>query len=130
MCVHAQSLQSSDSLQPYGLKPARLLCPWDSPSRNTGVGCHALFQGIFPLFASPWTVTCQALLSMGFSKQEYWNGLPCPLPGDFPDPEIKPAFSVAPALQADSLLLSHRGKPKSVFFSTKNNLKYLHHFYI
>ena len=38
----------SDSLQPPGLLPIRLLCPWDSPDKNTGVGCHALLQGIFP----------------------------------------------------------------------------------
>ena len=38
----------SDSLQPHGLQPARLLCPWDSPGKNTGVGCHSLLQGIFP----------------------------------------------------------------------------------
>ena len=38
----------SDALQPHGLKHARLLCPWDSPGENTGVGCHALLQGIFP----------------------------------------------------------------------------------
>ena len=37
----------SDSLPPHGLQPARLLCPWDSPGRNTGVGCHSLLQGIF-----------------------------------------------------------------------------------
>ena len=37
----------SDSLQPHGLLPASLLCPWDSPGKNTGVGCHALLQGIF-----------------------------------------------------------------------------------
>ena len=37
----------SDSLQPFGLLPARLLCPWDSSGKNTGVGCHALLQGIF-----------------------------------------------------------------------------------
>ena len=37
----------SNSLQPYGLSPARLLCPWDSPGKNTGVGCHAFLQGIF-----------------------------------------------------------------------------------
>ena len=36
-----------DSVKPYGLQPARLLCPWDSPEKNTRVGCHALFQGIF-----------------------------------------------------------------------------------
>ena len=38
----------SDSLRPYGLLPARLLCPWDSPSKNPEVGCHVLLQGIFP----------------------------------------------------------------------------------
>ena len=38
----------SDSLHPYGLQANRLLCPWDSPGKNTGVGCHALLQGIFP----------------------------------------------------------------------------------
>jgi len=37
-----------------------------------------------------WTVACQALLSMGFSRQKYWNGLPCPPPGDIPNSEIKP----------------------------------------
>ena len=39
---------TSDSLQPYELQPARLLFPWDSPGKNTGVGCHALLQGILP----------------------------------------------------------------------------------
>ena len=38
----------SDSWRPHGLWPARLLCPWDSPGKNTGVGCHALLQGVFP----------------------------------------------------------------------------------
>ena len=48
----------------------------------------------------PWTVACQAPLSMGFSRQEYWSGLPFPSPGDLPDPGIKPG---SPALQADDL---------------------------
>ena len=39
----------SNSLRPHGLQPARFLCPWDSPGKNTGVGCHALLQGIFPI---------------------------------------------------------------------------------
>ena len=47
LCVHAKSLQSCLTLWPYGLWPARFLCPWDSAGKNTGVGCHALFQGIF-----------------------------------------------------------------------------------
>ena len=38
----------SNSLRPPGLWPTRLLCPWDSPDKNTGMGCHALLQGIFP----------------------------------------------------------------------------------
>ena len=41
------------------------------------------------LFATPWTVTCQTPLSMEFSRQEYWNGLPFPTPGNLPDPRIK-----------------------------------------
>ena len=63
------------------------------------------------LFVTPWTVACQAPLSMGFSKQEYWSGLPCPSPGDLPNPGIKLRSSASPALQADSLLLSHQGSP-------------------
>ena len=51
--------------------------------------------------ATPWTVACQAPLSMGFSRQEYWNGLPFPSPGDLLNPEIKTG---SPALQSDSLL--------------------------
>ena len=49
---------------------------------------------------TPWTVACLAPSSMGFSKQEYWSGLPCPSPEDLPDPGIKPG---SPTLQADSL---------------------------
>ena len=55
------------------------------------------------LFVIPWTVARQAPLFMGVSSQEYWSGLPCPPPGDFPDAGIKSASSVAPALQADFL---------------------------
>ena len=54
--------------------------------------------------ATPWTIDCQAPLSIGFSRQEYWNGLPFPSPGDLPDSGIEPS---SPTLQADSLLLSH-----------------------
>ena len=47
---------------------------------------------------TPWTVACQAPLFMRFSKQEYWSELPCPPPGDLPDPGIKPASLTSPAL--------------------------------
>ena len=55
-----------------------------------------------PLFATSWTVAYQAPPSMGFSRQEYWSGLPFPSPGDLPDPGIEPG---SPALQADALLI-------------------------
>ena len=54
----------------------------------------------------------QASPSMGFSRQEYWSGLPFPFPGDLPNPGIKPLFPVSPELQEDSLPLSHPGRPK------------------
>ena len=49
------------------------------------------------LFAAPWTVACQAPVSMEFSRQEYWSGLPCPPPGDLPNPGIKPPSLVSSA---------------------------------
>ena len=52
------------------------------------------------LFVTPWTVAYQAALPMGFSKQEYWSGLPFPSPGDLPNPGIEPR---SPTLQADAL---------------------------
>ena len=64
-----------------------------------------------------WTVACQAPLTMGFSRQEYWSRLPCPPPEDLPDPGIKPTSSVAPALQADSLPLTHLGSPKDLLYT-------------
>ena len=57
---------------------------------------------------TPWTVACQAPLSMGFPRQEYWNGLPFPSPGDIPNPGTKPS---SPALQVSSLSLSHQVSP-------------------
>ena len=65
------------------------------------------------LFATPWTVAYQASLSVGFSRQEYWSGLPFPAPGDLPDPGIEPR---SPALQADALPSIHQGA------SLKNSL--------
>ena len=50
------------------------------------------------LLAVPWTVACQAPQFMGFSRQEYWNGLPCPSPGDLSDPGIEPLSLASPAL--------------------------------
>ena len=63
------------------------------------------------LFAVPWTVVYQASLSMGFSRQEYWSGLPFLSPGDLPDPGIEPR---SPALQADALPSEPPRKPCSI----------------
>ena len=63
------------------------------------------------LFVTLWTVACQAPKSMIFSRQEYWRGLLLPSPGNLPDPGIDPVSPAAPALQVDSLLLSHLGSP-------------------
>ena len=61
--------------------------------------------------STPWTVACQAPLSMRFPRQDHWSALPFPSPGDLPDPGINPA---SPALQVDSLPLSHWGNPLSM----------------
>ena len=60
------------------------------------------------LFVTPWTVACQVPMSMGFPRQEHWNGLPFPILEDLPDPGIEP---VSPALQVNSLALNHLGSP-------------------
>ena len=70
------------------------------------------------LFVTLWTVACQAPLSMEISRQEYWSGLLCPLPGDLPNPGIKPLFPFTPELQTDSLLLRHQGSPWSILLSS------------
>ena len=160
----------SNSVQPHRQQPTRLPRPWDSPGKNTGVGCHFLLQcmkvrdesevaqscptlrdpmdcslpgssihGIFLVKVLEWgaiafsdklshtclkttdmcvcvcvcvcvceisgfshvwlcrTAAHQAPLSVEFSRQEYWSGLPCPLPGDLPG-GIKPVFLTSPAL--------------------------------
>ena len=62
---------------------------------------------------TPWAVARQAPLTMEFSRQEYWSGLPFPSPGDLPKPGVKPT---SPALQADSLTQNHQGSPWNSFW--------------
>ena len=64
------------------------------------------------LYVTPWTAAHQAPLSMGFSRKENWSMLPCPPPGDLPNPRIELASPAFPSLQVDSLPLSHWGSPK------------------
>ena len=72
---------------PHRQQRTRLPRPWYSPGKNTGVGCHFLLQCMkvksesevarsCPTLATPWTAAYQAPLSMGFSRQKYWNGVP------------------------------------------------------
>ena len=83
----------SDSVRPHRRQPTRLPHPWDSPGKNTGVGCHFLLQCMkvesesevaqsCPTLSGPMVTTTayQAPLLMGFSRQEYWSGVPLPSP--------------------------------------------------
>ena len=88
----AKSLQSWPTLvRPHRRRPTRLPRPWDSPGKNTGVGCHFVLQctkvksesevaQACGLFAAAWTAAYQAVPSMGVSRQEYWSGVPLPSP--------------------------------------------------
>ena len=78
------------SIPVCGCIPSRFSCVW--------------------LFATLWTVVCQAPLFIGFSRQEYWSGLPCPPPGDLPDPGIKPMSLVSPALASRFFTTSATGE--------------------
>ena len=69
------------------------------------------------LFVTPWIVAYEAPPTMGFSRQEYWSGLPFPSPGDLPDPVIEPR---SPALHRQTLYcLSHQGRQRNKLKATK-----------
>ena len=112
----------SDSVRPYRWQPTRLLRPWDSPGKNTGMGCHFLLQcmkvkvkslSCVQLLATPWTVAYQAPPSMGFSRQEYWSGLPLfLLQGIFPSQGSNPGLSHC---RQTLYHLSHKESPKNDF---------------
>ena len=82
----------SDSVRPQTWQPTRLPRPWDSPGKNTGVGCHFLLQCLKVKCESEVAQSCPTLselmdcslppLSMGSSRQEYWSGVPLPSPGE------------------------------------------------
>ena len=69
------------------------------------------------LYGTPWTEAYQAPLSMGFSRQEYWSGLPFPSPEDLPNPGIEPG---SPALQTDALPSEPPGKTHIMYQNSKN----------
>ena len=106
-----------NSLQPHGLQPTRLLCPWDSPGKNTGVGCHGLLQSIFPTQGSNQGLPCcrQILYCLSREAHEYCSGQPIPSPGDLPNPGVEPG---SPAFQADSLP-ADQGRPSTTIIPRK-----------
>ena len=75
-------------------------------------GCGGLVTKSYSALATPWTVACQAPLSMGFSRQEYTSGLPFPSPEDLPDPGIEPASPMLPALSGRFFTTEPPGKPQ------------------
>ena len=76
--------------------------------------CMCSVAKLCPTLCDPMTVACQAPLSMGFSKQEYWSRLPFPFPGDLPDPRTEPTSPVSPALVGRFLTTESPGKPKKL----------------
>ena len=105
----------------YSYNSILLIFKWALISRNIQMAQGSLLSALcwpkvkvkslsrVQLFATLWTVAYQAPLSLGFSRQEYWSGLPFPSPGDLPDLGIEPGF---PALQADALTAEPPGKPR------------------
>ena len=84
--------------------------------REGSILVHACMLSRFShvqLCVTLWTAACQAPLSMGFSRQEYCSGLPCPPPGDLPDPGTEPVFYIS-CTEAGSLSLALPGKPRTV----------------
>ena len=91
MYATAKSLQSCPTLRPHRRQPTRLPRPWDSPGKNTGVGCHFLRQCMkiksesevaqsCPTLSNPMDCSLPGSSIHGFSRQEYWSGVPLPSP--------------------------------------------------
>ena len=110
----------SDSVQPHRRQRTRLPHPWDSPGKNTGVGCHFLLQYMkvkvkslsrIRLFTTPWSAAYQAPPSMGFSRQEYWSEwVTISFSGGSSQPRDQTRISCT---TADSLLNEPPKKPKT-----------------
>ena len=83
----------------------------------------AVFSHVW-LFATPWTVAHQVLLSMKFSRQEYWSGLPFPPPGDLPNSGIKPVSPISPALAGRLFTSEPPGKPFISCITNKTQISF------
>ena len=100
------------NIQPRILDPTRLLL------RSEKVKVKVKSLNHVRLFVTPWTVAYQAPPSMGFSRQEYWSGLPFPAPGDLPDPGMEPG---SPAFQAVALIFQPPSEGEIKAFQTNKS---------
>ena len=85
------------------------------------LGCTSESESCIQLSVTPWTVAYQAPLSMEFSRQEYWSGLPFPPPGNLPNPGNEPTSPASPAMQVDSLPAEPPRKPTMEYYSAIKN---------
>ena len=87
------------------------------PGDSDTSGCAPRYSIMSTPFVTPWTVTWtvahQTPMSMGFPRQEYWSGLPCPPPGDLPNSRTEPSSPVAPVLAGRFLTTAPRRKPQT-----------------
>ena len=97
------SLDQSNKTDQYGWSECVSVCAC------ARVHMHA---ELCPILCDPYTVACQTPLSMGFSRQEYWSGLPFPTPGDLPDPGIESLSLVHPAFEGRLFTIVPPGEPK------------------
>ena len=112
---------SPPSFSVHGILQARIL-EWVAISLIGFLGTHVC--SVVSDSVTPRTAAHHASLSMGFSRQEYWSGLPRPPPGDLPDPGIKPMSPASPALQGDSLPTESPGKPSGPYILCKLDCPY------
>ena len=113
--VHQHLLEFAQFMTTASVMPCSHLTSSFNPSRCMKVKVKSLSR--VQLFATPWTVAHQAPLSMEFSRQEYWSGVPFSSPGDLPNPGIEPR---SPTLQADALPSEPPGKPQELPIPTIN----------
>ena len=99
----------------HSLMPNARKVLWMLSAHQTQQGPNELFMWMYaqscPTSATPWTVAHQAPLSMGFSRQEYWSGLPFPPSGDLHDPRLEPSSLASPALASRFCITMPPGKP-------------------
>ena len=124
--VCAKSLQSCRSLQPHRRQPTRLPRPWDSLSKNTGVGCHFLLQCMkvksesedaqsCPTLSNPMDCSLPGSSVHGILQARQWSELPCCPLGDLPDPGIEPMSFLSPELAGRFFTALPPRKPTEVW---------------